>query len=446
MPGELNLQVTLIRDVVNAVDRNPQPQMMYALIEASPTGAQVANVQMPLNLSLVLDRSGSMNGDKIKNLRQAVKALIDLLQPTDFISIILFDDQVEVPLYGQPASNKAQLHGIVDAIDDRGGTQMSLGLQKGLEEISRNYDPSRINKIVLLTDGNSWGDEAQCQEYAQQAAQHGVPIVALGLGLPQAIAAPGLPQMAGSSDDWNHVLLDSLARTSGGMSDLIDSPGKMATVFQEVVRSAQGTVIRNAELVLRTATEVTPRQVWQVVPLIQNLSSRVISVREAQVTLGDIDKNTGKSVLAELALPPKPAGKLRIAQAEVTYDVPAAQLVGEKTRVDLVVEYGVESAVNPRVANIVERISAHKLQTRALQDAQAGNVAGATQKLRQAATQLLNMGENELAQAAMQEAQNLQQQGQMSASGTKRLNYGTRKLTQNLGDQSAPPAPPAKTT
>jgi len=167
-------------------------------------------------------------------------------------------------------------------------------------------------------------------------------------------------------------------------------------------------------------------------PLIQNLSARAISPREAQVTLGDIDKNTGKSVLAELALQPKPAGKLRVAQAEVTYDVPAARLVGEKERVDLVVEYGVESAVNPQIANLVERINAHKLQTRALQDAQAGNIAGATQKLRQAATQLLNMGENDLAQAAMQEAQNLQQQGQMSAPGTKRLNYGTRKLTQNI--------------
>jgi Ca-activated chloride channel family protein len=86
--------------------------------------------------------------------------------------------------------------------------------------------------------------------------------------------------------------------------------------------------------------------------------------------------------------------------------------------------------VNPRVANIVEKISAFKLQTIALQEAQAGNVAGATQKLKQAATQLLNLGENELAQAAAQEAQNLQQQGQMSSAGTKRLHYETRKLTQ----------------
>ena len=202
MQGELNLQVTLGRDAVNA--NAPTPQLLYALLEATPTGVSVANVQMPLNLSLVLDRSGSMNGPKIQNLRQAVKMLIDQLQPTDFISIVLFDDQVEIPVYGQPAADKTRLHSIVDTIEDSGGTQMSLG-QKGLEEISRNYDASRINKIVLLTDGNTWGDEPQCQAHAQQAAQNRVPIVALGLGLPQTIAAPGLPQPAGASDDWNQI-------------------------------------------------------------------------------------------------------------------------------------------------------------------------------------------------------------------------------------------------
>ncbi len=166
-------------------------------------------------------------------------------------------------------------------------------------------------------------------------------------------------------------------------------------------------------------------------PVIQNLLSLATSEREAQVVLGDIDKHTGKSILVELVLPPRAPCKTRIAQAEVTYYVPATRQKAQ-VRHDLVVEYGVESAVNAHVANIIERISAHRMQTQALQDARSGNIPGATQKLRQAATQLLNIGENDLAQAALQEAQNLQQRGRMSSSGTKRLSYGTRKLTQNL--------------
>ncbi len=431
MAGELNLQVAWLRDAVNA--NAPTPQMLYALLEAQPTGAQIATTQMPLNLTLVLDRSGSMSGARIQNLRQAVKMMIDQLQPTDFIAIVLFDDLVEVKLPSQVAAHKQQLHAIADAIDDRGGTQMSLGLQAGLQEAQRNADPGRVNKIVLLTDGNTWGDEQQCYALAQQAGQARVPIIALGLGLPQPIAAPGVPQpVGGAADDWNHALLDGIAQQSGGVSDLIETPDKIVRVFQDIVRSAQASVVRNAELLFRLSADVTARQVWQVTPLISNLSQRAISPRDAQVTLGDIEKNVGKSVLVELTVPPRAPGKTRVAQAEVTYDVPAANLTGQKMRVDVIVEYGAESAINSRVMNLVERVNAHKLQTRALQDANAGNVAGATQKLRQAATQLLNLGEAELAQQAMQEAQNLQQQGQMSSAGTKRLNYGTRKLTRNL--------------
>jgi Ca-activated chloride channel family protein len=82
--------------------------------------------------------------------------------------------------------------------------------------------------------------------------------------------------------------------------------------------------------------------------------------------------------------------------------------------------------------NIVEKVTAFKLQTRALEEAKMGNVSGASQKLRAAATRLLEMGEEDLAQSALEEAENLEKSGQMSARGTKKLRYETRKLTQRL--------------
>ena len=84
--------------------------------------------------------------------------------------------------------------------------------------------------------------------------------------------------------------------------------------------------------------------------------------------------------------------------------------------------------------NLVEQVTAYRLQTRALEEARMGNVAGATQKLRAAATRLLELGETDLAGAAQQEADNLERSGQMSSSGTKKLRYQTRKLTQRLPD------------
>jgi Ca-activated chloride channel family protein len=131
-------------------------------------------------------------------------------------------------------------------------------------------------------------------------------------------------------------------------------------------------------------------------------------------------------------------GAYRIAQADVSYDAPLAALAGEHVRSDvllaLVGDPAQVGAFDANVMNLVEKVSVFKLQTRALEEAQAGNVALATQQLRAAATRLLSLGEAELAQAAQQEADNLQQQGQMSAGGTKKLQYGTRKLTQRLDD------------
>jgi len=88
--------------------------------------------------------------------------------------------------------------------------------------------------------------------------------------------------------------------------------------------------------------------------------------------------------------------------------------------------------VNAEVMNLVEKVSAFKLQTRALTEAGAGNIAAATQKLRSAATMLLDLGENDLAEAAEQEILSLTKTGTLSAAGTKKLEYGTRKLTQAL--------------
>ena len=87
---------------------------------------------------------------------------------------------------------------------------------------------------------------------------------------------------------------------------------------------------------------------------------------------------------------------------------------------------------NAEVMNLVEKVSAFKFQTMALSDAEAGNIAAATRKLQSAATVLLNMGEDELAEAAEQEILSLKKTGNLTSAGTKKLEYGTRKLTQVL--------------
>ena len=122
-----------------------------------------------------------------------------------------------------------------------------------------------------------------------------------------------------------------------------------------------------------------------------------------------------------------------------TKEIALEALVEEKTKADVIVSFTTDPTLtehtNPYVMNVIEKVTAHKLQTQALDEVAAGNVVRATRKLRAAATRLLELGEDELAQTARDEAERLEQGEGLSARGTKKLRYETRKLTQKLGDE-----------
>lgn len=417
MPGEVNLQSVLNRQVFQAL---PTPQKVYLLLHVLPTDEGTAG-QMPLNVGLVLDRSGSMAGDKIRDLRAAVKLVLSRLSAQDMLSIVLFDDNVDTLAPCQPVANPQQISALVDRISDRGGTTISKGMRRGLDEMRKALAQDRNSRMLLLTDGETYGDEEQCKQIAAECGQYGVAISALGLG-----------------EEWNTALLEAIAGQSGGAVDHLETPDRIMVEFQRTIKAMQGTVVRNAALTLRLAVGVSPAAAWRVLPDIGQLNARALSDRDVQLHLGDLERGKGQSLLVELVVQPKNPGGYRIAQADVIYDVPAAGLTGQHARQDILLTLTDNPAqvtpFNAEVMNLVEKVSVFKLQTRALSEAQAGNVALATQQLRAAATRLLNLGEVELAQAAQTEAANLEQSGQMSAGGTKKIQYATRKLTQRLDD------------
>lgn len=410
MAGEVQLTCSTHRDNVPVL---AQPQLAYVLLEMVTTQA-MANVQMPLNFCFVLDKSGSMDdANKIKQLREAVKHAIDLLQPGDIVSIIAFDSSPKTLCASQTAQDKNRLKREVDRLDASGGTQMAPAMRSGLNEVRRNLGRDRVSRLVILTDGQTEG-EPECLREADNAAREGISIIALGLG-----------------SDWNDNLLIDLAQRAQGTADYIADPRAIAHHFQRQVQEGQGAIVQNTLLTLRLMQGIQPRKVWRVAPLINDLGVRPLSDRDVQVPLGEMVKDQPQGVLVELLLPPRNDGRYRVAQADVSYDIPVSGIVGEHARADIVISYtsnpALAQTVNPRVMNIVEKVTAFKLQTRALQDAQSGDRAGATQKLRQAATMLLGQGESDLARTIQLEADRLEQSGQMSEEGKKTIKFSGGK-------------------
>jgi Ca-activated chloride channel family protein len=390
-------------------------QLVYVYVEARADEG-IAAVRNPLNLAMVLDKSGSMEGDKIVNLRKAAKNVIGMLDEEDYVSITAFSDRVFKIAPSQSAADKSALEAVIDSIRDGGGTAMSGGMEQGLKELKKYLSPDRVNRMLLLTDGQTFGDEDECRKLGAEMGTEDIVIQALGLG-----------------EDWNEDLLDEVAEASGGNADFIETPDEITDFFQEAVQRMQATVVQNAHLILRLVNGVVPRQVWRVTPMIENLGYRPLSDEDVQVELGEMDKDVGFSLLVELLVSPRPEGTFRIAQVEVNYDVPALNLVGEKSKADIMLDFTTDAQLakeyDAQTMNLVEKVTAFKLQTRALRAAKMGDTEGASKQLRAAATRLLQVGEKKLAEAALEEAQNLEDKGEMSSAGSKKLRYATRKLT-----------------
>lgn len=386
------------------------PQLGYVLLEAQ-VASQGHQSHAPVTFCMVLDRSGSMDGPKIQHLKQAVIDMIADLQADDQVAIIVFDETAQIVIPLQPAGDKVALNNRVEAIRVQGGTAMSSGLEIAANELQR---AAANVQLLLLTDGQTWGDEDRCRQLADQLAQQGVRITALGLG-----------------DEWNQGLLDDLAQATGGTSDYVARPQDLVPSFRRVAETAHSTVARNARLLVRLADGVQPRAVYRVTPQIANLGYTPVTDRDVNIHLGDIATSSGASVLLELALPALDAGEQLMAQVDLSFEL-SQDGTSQQYQSDMLLPVtGDANAVQvvPRVMNIVEKVTAFKLQTRALDEAAAGNLVGATQTLRATATRLLNLGEDDLAGTMERAADALAQGEEPSAADQKEMTYSTRRLS-----------------
>lgn len=423
MPGELNIVSTLSRPTVPVMN---VPQLVYDLIELRPAEA-VSGAPMPLNLCLVLDHSGSMNGSKIDNLRDATNLVLDMLTPQDYIAIVIFNSRNEVMFSGQINSSavRSDLHSRIAKLKADGGTNMAPAMEAGLIELRKQMPlhgstPSAsgmVHRLVLLTDGIT-EKEKRCLEQADNAARLGVPVTALGIG-----------------KDWNDKLMEDIGRRTGGDADYISSPERIRSHFQRAVQQMQSVALQRLSMGVRPALGIEVRSLFRVHPLISRLNPEQMA-GDLRVPLGELERGHGQTLLVEFVVPSRPAGTYRIAQLEAEYDVPQAGLNAQRANLDIVLSYSHDPAVisqpDPRVMNIVEKVSAFKLQTRALEDLEAGNIPAATQKLRGALTHLLNQGDQELANVVQEELTNLEKGRVMSPEGRKTIRFESGK-TVRLG-------------
>ena len=145
----LDLRVSPERDQILKTDNSRRVVFDVNLHGHDLTSAR----HTPINLALVIDHSGSMEGAKIEKARQAACIAIDQLQPTDTFSLVQFDDQVDVLIPAQPVEDRERLKEIVNRIEPGGSTALYAGVQEGAHQLRKYFDEKNVNRVILVSDG-----------------------------------------------------------------------------------------------------------------------------------------------------------------------------------------------------------------------------------------------------------------------------------------------------
>src|SRR5262245_32392268 len=410
-PG-IRLQRTLSRAILG---ESGEQQLLSVLLEAAPEGLPAQLPKLPLNLCLVIDRSSSMRGDRLNQVKDAAGKIIDQLGADDYFSLVVFNDRADVVVPAQRVTNKADLKQAVGKVEAAGGTEMASGMALALQEVQRPMLARGISRMLLLTDGRTSGDESRCVEIARRAQGRGVGLTALGIG-----------------NEWNEDLLETMTARENSRAQYIASAQEIATVFADEMKRMHSIFAQQVRLQLAARPGGMVRSLDRVRPFI----APVPVAEEADLkwggSLGDWPGSDVQAFLIEVVVPPLGIGDHPLLKLTLHYDLPGAnirdQVSEEIVRVSVRPADQVVYQIDSTVKYWLERLVAYRLQSSAWQDVEAGRLDEATRRLQMAGTRLFEAGEVALAQTVQEEATRLLRSGSASEEGRKRIKFGTRGL------------------
>lgn len=252
----------------------------------------------PLNLALVIDRSGSMADDgKMDVLKQSITSFLTRLAPNDRVTLVAYSNEAEELSATREVGDGRWVDEAVARLTPNGGTNLHAGLMAGLEAVDRQFDARRNNLVILLTDGIANEGETDPDRIAAAAKSfndRGIHLVTIGLG-----------------HDLNDGLLSQLAHQGQGAYHFVDRPEEIERVFRAGVSG----------LIQRAASDVAVTLAPAPGVRIVGLTGYDGQPPSGPVTVRLKDMGTGDSqvLLAELALDPHRPGTTSLLEATANY-------------------------------------------------------------------------------------------------------------------------------
>jgi Ca-activated chloride channel family protein len=291
--------LTLTSSVSHGYFKRDADNDVYAAIDIK--AKEVEGGERPaLNLAVVIDRSGSMNGDKIVNARRAANQLVDSLSSKDRLSIVTYGSYAQVNVASQrtDTAGKARLRSAISRIGASGGTNIGAGLRLGRQQIKSAASDGSVNRIILLSDGHPTVGNTSTSALGAQATSilnTGTSVTTMGVGL-----------------DYNEDLMATLADKGAGNYYFIDEPTAAVAFFQTEFDGLAATVAKNTSVVIKLPESVALEKLYGF--------EHERSGQRVMVPLAEFHSAEQKNILIRLSAKPDSLGEVDVLDVSLSYD------------------------------------------------------------------------------------------------------------------------------
>ncbi len=349
------VDVTLSQPVIKA----GAPQIVYLKVGLIVDGE--SDFRAPVNVAIVIDRSGSMQGEKLLRAKEAAALAVDRLRPDDIVSIIAYDDTVQTLLPATKVADREVVLAAIEALQPGGSTALFAGVSVGAAEVRKFLDRERVNRVVLLSDGlANVGPDSPAELGALGASlkKEGVAVSTIGLGL-----------------GYNEDLMARLAGSSDGNHTFVEHPRDLARIFDEEFGDAMSVTAQSVLVRIDCAPGIRPVRVLG--------RDADIAGRTVTVSINQLYDAEEQLVLLELEVPEGQAGEAReLAGVRWSYRLMAgggtgggskpvgATYTADERKAAASLDAGVMVAVVEQIANEQNRLAVDLRDQGRIKDAQ----------------------------------------------------------------------------
>lgn len=292
--GAVAMDVALGTGVVQAGKKET------VLLKVGLTGDDLKNAtaRPPVNVAIVLDRSGSMSGEKMQKAKEAALAAVERLGSEDIVSLVAYDDTVDVLIPATKVRDKAALRRSIQKIRSGGSTALFAGVSKGAYEVRKFLDENRIGRVVLVSDGLANVGPSSVGALGDLGAslvKEGISVTTVGLGM-----------------GYNEDLMVALAGRSDGNHAFAENATDLARIFDHEFGDLLSVVARNVTIEIYLKGGATP---------VRTLGRKAVITGNRVVSrLNQVYAKQEKFLLLEVAVPASFSGDTKeIATVNLSY-------------------------------------------------------------------------------------------------------------------------------